>query len=57
MVELLLWFIYSLIPALITLAAGLSVKTMAALYFVAVAVALIIWGIREHARARKPEEV
>ncbi len=55
MIEWLAWFIYSLIPAIITVAAHLSMQTMTILYFVAVAVAMIFWDIRDKRRARASE--
>jgi len=55
MIEWLAWFIYSLIPAIITVAAHLSMQTMTILYFVAVAVAMIFWTIRDKRRARASE--
>ena len=51
------WFIYALIPAIITIAFGLSMQTMALLYFIFVLAAIIGWGIWEKFRKKAPEEV
>ena len=51
------WFIYALIPAIITIAAGLSMQTMTVLYFLSVLVAVIGWGIVDKFRKKGQEEV
>ena len=51
------WFIYALIPAIITIAAGLSMQTMTILYFIFVAAAAIGWGVWNKLRKKAPKEV
>ena len=51
------WLIYALIPAIITLAAGLEMQTMAILYFLEVIIAITAWGIWEKTRKKTAEEV
>ncbi len=57
MLAWLFWFIYALIPAIITLAADLPMQTMTVLYFTFILVAIIFMGIREKTRKKAPEEV
>jgi len=52
MIEWLLWLLYSLVPAGVTILAALDLKIMTVLYFVAVAVALVFWYIRDRIRAK-----
>ncbi len=51
------WIIYALIPAIITIAAGLKMQTMTVLYFLEILAAIVAWGIWEKARKKSPEEV
>ncbi len=55
MIEWLLWLLYSLVPAGVTILAELDLETMVILYFVAVAVALVFWYIRDRIRAKQPD--
>jgi len=57
MLEWFVWFLYSLIPFIITIAAHLSLQTMTILYFVEVAIAVIFWYLRTKAREHKSETV
>lgn len=57
MLAWLFWFIYALIPAIITLAADLPMQTMTVLYFAFMLAAVIGKGIYEKTRKKAPEEV
>lgn len=57
MIEWLLWLLYSLVPAGVTILAALDLKIMTVLYFVAVAVALVFWYIRDRIRAKHPDTI
>jgi len=56
MLAWLLWFIYALVPAIITVAADLSMQTMTILYFSFILGAVIIKGIWDKSQ-KAPEEV
>jgi nicotinamide riboside transporter PnuC len=57
MIAWILWFIYALIPAAITIVADLSMQTMTILYFAFIFVAVVAMGIWEKARKKSPDEV
>lgn len=57
MIAWILWFIYALIPAVITIVAGLSMQTMTILYFAFIFAAVIGMGIWEKTRKKAPDEV
>jgi len=57
MIEWLIWFVYALIPAIITIAADLELRTLTILYFIAVLGAMIFWYIRDRVRAKKPDAI
>lgn len=57
MLAWLFWFIYALIPAIITIAMDLPMQTMTVMYFVFILVAIIFMGIREKTRKKALDEV
>ncbi len=57
MLAWLLWFIFALIPAILTIAANLSMQTMTILYFVFVIAACIVMGVKEKIRKNAPDQI
>jgi len=57
MLAWILWFIYAIIPALITHFANLKMQNMTILYFIFALAAAIAWGIYEKKQKKHPEKL
>ncbi|MBN2544070.1 hypothetical protein JXI42_14515 [bacterium] len=57
MLAWLIWFIISLIPALVVLIGKMSVQTLALIYFLLIIAVIIGWGIHDKIKKRSLNEV